>query len=417
MAKTDLIAGLDIGSGKVTCVLGTLEPDGSGLRILSGASIPCRGVKGGVVINIKETAHAIRQAVEKAEAESAGSVVQGVYLGVRGKHLESYNNRGAYNIARTDKEITAEDVRAVIENAKAIPISNDREILHVIPQGFALDRQRGVPDPVGMEGSLLEVEVHIVTALSSHLNNLTKAVAEAGFDVLEPIYSALALGELVVTPEERELGALLVDLGGHSVTLAIYGEGAIRFSKELPIGTEAITGDLAHALRTNFQVAERMKLEHGVAHPRLAAEGDAEVDYLGVDGRTPRKTSGKTMLSIVVPRIEETFSLIAQEVRNSPFADVAMGSGAILSGGGAMLRGMPEAGEQILEMSVRLGLVPPGVVSAPQKFFDDATFTTAMGLVRYPVTTMRETVRREQGARKTDPRWLRKARGMFQEIF
>ncbi|MFA6091664.1 MAG: cell division protein FtsA [Elusimicrobiota bacterium] len=414
MAKNDVIAGLDIGSGRVTCVLGVQEPDGS-LRVLSGASTVCRGVKGGIVLNIKETAHAIRRVVEQAETESQ-KMVQGVYLGVRGKHLESFNNRGAYNIARTDKEITVDDVRAVIENAKAIPISSDREILHVIPQSFSLDRQRGVPDPVGMEGSLLEVEVHIVTASSSHLNNLNKAVAEAGFEVIEPIYSVLALGDLVVTPEERELGALLVDLGGHSVSMAIYGEGAIKFTKELPVGTEAVTSDLAHALRTNFLVAEKLKLEHGVAHPRLAAETETEVDYLAVDGRTPRKTSTKTMLGVILPRVEELFSVIGQEVQGSPFADIAVGSGAVLSGGGAMLRGMPEAGEQILEMSSRLGLVPPGLVNAPQAFFDNPTYATALGLVRYPMTGVYESLSREEGQRP-DSRWLRRAKGLFKDLF
>ncbi|TBR24207.1 cell division protein FtsA, partial [bacterium] len=188
MAKSEVVAGLDLGSGRVACVIGEPDPEGNGVRILGGASVPCRGVKGGVVINIQDAQRSIRQAVEAAEKQAGDVMVHGVYLGVRGAHLESFNNRGAYNIARTDKEITAEDVAAVVENAKAIPISNDREILHVIPQGFGLDRQRGVPDPVGMEGSLLEVEVHIVTASSNHLNNLNRAVSEAGFEVLEAVY-------------------------------------------------------------------------------------------------------------------------------------------------------------------------------------------------------------------------------------
>ncbi|MEK7746983.1 MAG: cell division protein FtsA, partial [Elusimicrobiota bacterium] len=191
MSKLETTTGLDIGSGKVTCVIGAPDPEGQGMRVLAGAAVPCKGVKGGVVLDIKDTARAVRKAVEKAE-EEAKQMVQGIVLGVRGKHLESFNNRGVCQIARTDKEITPEDVRAVIQNARAIPISNDREILHVIAQGFSLDRQRGVPDPVGMEGSLLEVEVHIVTAATSHLNNLSKAVTEAGFEVLAPVYTLKA---------------------------------------------------------------------------------------------------------------------------------------------------------------------------------------------------------------------------------
>jgi cell division protein FtsA len=213
MPKQDVITGLDMGSGRVTCLIGAPSASAGRLKVLGGANVPCRGIKGGVVINILETARAVTQAVEEAEAQ-AGVTVSAVNLGVRGGHLQSFNNRGAFNIARTDKEITAEDVQSVVANAKAIPLSSDREILHVVPQGFSLDRQRGVPHPVGMEGSLLEVEVHIVTASTAHLNNLVKTVAQAGFQVVEPVYGLLAAGEMLVTPEEKDLGSLLVDFGG-----------------------------------------------------------------------------------------------------------------------------------------------------------------------------------------------------------
>ena len=153
MAKQEVIAGLDMGSGRVTCLIGSPEPGSGRMRVLGGASVACRGIKGGVVINILETARAVTQAVEDAEA-AAKHMVTGLYLGVRGTHLQSFNNRGAFNIARTDKEITIEDVNSVVANAKAIPLSSDREILHVVPQGFSLDRQRGVPHPVGMEGAI-----------------------------------------------------------------------------------------------------------------------------------------------------------------------------------------------------------------------------------------------------------------------
>ena len=413
MAKNEVIAGLDVGSGRITCVIGEPNPDGQGMRILSGTSVPCRGVKGGIVLNIPETARSIRQAVEKAE-EEAKQLVQGVYLGVRGKHLESVNNRGAYNIARTDKEITQEDVKAVIGNARAISISQDREILHTIPQGFSLDRQKGVPDPVGMEGALLEVEVHIVTVLSSYLNNLSKAVSEAGFDVLQPIYNPIALGELVVTPEERDLGCLLVDLGAQSISLGIYGDGALMFTKELPIGTEFITRDIAHALRTNMPTAEKIKTEHGVAHPRFAGE-DKEIAYLGVDGRSKQSTKPNSVLQVILPRVEEIFEMISDAVKTSPFEDVAQAGGAILSGGGSMLKGMPEAAAQVLEMPARLGLVPPGGIVGDEKFFDP-TYASAIGLLCYPRSGLSETLTRGDG-RRTESRLVRRVKGFFQEIF
>ena len=414
MAKNDVIAGLDVGSGRITCVIGEPNPDGQGMKILGGTSVPCSGVKGGIVLNIAETARSIRQAVEKAE-EEAKQLVQGVYLGVRGKHLESANNRGAYNIARTDKEITQEDVKAVIGNAMAISISGDREILHTIPQGFSLDRQRGVPDPVGMEGALLEVDVHIVTALVSHLNNLSKAVAEAGFDVLQTVYTPIALGELVVTPEERDLGCLLADFGAQSISLAVYSEGALKFTKELPIGTEFITRDIAHALRTNMPTAERIKIEHGVAHPRLAGEDkDKEISYLGVDGRSPRSTKKSMVLQVVLPRVEEIFTLISDAVKDSPFEDAAQ-AGVILSGGGSMLLGMPEAAEQVLAMPARLGLVPPGGIVGDEKFFD-ATYASAIGLLCYPKSVLSGNLSRGNGSRK-ESRLTRRLKAWLKEIF
>ncbi|MBI5243944.1 MAG: cell division protein FtsA [Elusimicrobia bacterium] len=413
MAKNDLIAGLDVGSGRVACVIGEPNPDGQGMRILSGSSAACRGVKGGIVLNISETSRSIRQAVEKAE-EEAKQLVQGVFLGVRGKHLESVNNRGAYNIARTDKEITQEDVKAVIGNARAISISGDREILHTIPQGFSLDRQRGVPDPVGMEGALLEVEVHIVTASISHLNNLSKAVAEAGFDVLQTVYNPVALGELIVTPEERELGCLLLDLGAQSISLAIYGEGSIKFTKELPVGAEFITRDIAHALRTNMLVAEKIKIERGVAHPRFAGD-DGAIDYVGVDGRIARTIKTSAMNQVILPRVEEIFTLISNAVQDSPFADIAQAGGAILSGGGSMLRGMPEAAEQVLAMPARPGLVPPGSIAGDERFFDPA-FASAISLVCYPNTGMFESLGRGDG-RHGEARWMKGIRRIFQDMF
>lgn len=414
MAKQDVVAGLDLGSGRVACVVGAPDPEGQGMQILGGATVPCRGVKGGVVINIQDAARSIRQAVEKAEEQAGGAMVHGVYLGVRGAHLESFNNRGAYNIARTDKEITTEDVNAVVENAKAIPISNDREILHVIPQGFGLDRQRGVPDPVGMEGSLLEVEVHIVTASSNHLNNLNRAVAEAGFDVTEAIYSPLALGDFLVTPEERDLGSMLVDLGGQSISLVVYSEGAVRFTREVDLGTDAITRDLAVGLQTHMPTAERIKVDHGVAHPSLVnGGGDVPVAFKGLDGRTEKQARLAVLTDIILPRVEELLTIVGETVQNSNYADVVLPCGAVLTGGGAMMKGFPEAAKQVLNMSARLGLPHSGIVQAPDNLLDP-TYSTALALVCYPQSSLYRAT--GLAARREPSRWKRRLRGFFKDF-
>jgi cell division protein FtsA len=408
MPKQEVIAGLDMGSGRVTCLIGS--PDGQGnVKVLGGASVPCRGLKGGVVVNILETSRAVTQAVEEAEAAS-GVTVSGVTLGVRGGHLQSFNNRGAFNIARTDKEITAEDVQSVVASAKAIPLSSDREILHVVPQGFSLDRQRGVPNPVGMEGSLLEVEVHIVTASSAHLNNVMKTVAQAGFEVIEPVYGLLAAGELLVTPEEKDLGSLMVDFGGQSISLGVWSEGSIRYSKELAVGSDFITRDLAVGLRTSINTAERLKVSHGIAHPSLL-NGDDEIEFNGVDGRTPVRIKSSAMMGIILPRVEEIFSMVAEDLQGSGYSDLVGPGGVILTGGGSLMRGTAKAAEQIMGLTVRHGVPHPDHVLADEKWLDPM-YATALGLLTFSGGTgvTRITQRKR-------PVWLRKLSSVFEDIF
>jgi cell division protein FtsA len=414
-AKPEIVAGLDMGSGRVTCLIGSPDPESQRMRVLGGASVACRSIKGGVVINIQETARAVTQAVEEAEA-AAGVTVTGLFLGVRGGHLQSFNNRGAFNIARTDKEITAEDVQAVVANAKAVPLSTDREILHVVPQGFSLDRQKGVPDPVGMEGALLEVEVHIVTASMAPLNNLVKTVGLAGFQVIEPVYGLLAAGDMLVTPEEKDLGSLLVDFGGQSVSLGIYSEGSIRYSKELPIGSDFITRDLAVGLRTSLATAERIKMDHGIAHPSLL-NGDAEIEFSGVDGRTPTRAKTSTMMGIILPRVEEIFSVIAEELQNSNYADLVVPGGAVLTGGGSLMRGTLAAAEQILGMPVRLGMAHPDLFSADEPWLNP-TYATALGLLHFSTQLRWGTGSSiNRFANRKRPVWLRRITSVFEELF
>ena len=410
MAKPELITGLDMGSGRISCLIASRDPETEKIKILGGAMRPCRGLRGGVVVNIAETARAVAGVIETAEKKSRG-LVQSVILGVRGPHLETFNNHGAYNIARTDKEITLEDVNSVIENAKAIPISSDREIIHVVPQGFSLDRQRGVPNPVGMEGSLLEVDVHVVTASGSHLNNLVKSVNQAGFEVTDQIYSLLVAGDLVVTPEERELGCLLIDFGGQTVSMAVYAEDSIRFSKELSLGSDYISRDVAYGLRTSLSTAQRIKEEHGAALTS-SLNGEDEITFTGVDGRTANKIKTRLLVEIIQPRVEEIFGSIREELQNSGFMDQVVPGGAILTGGGALLKGVVEAAADIIEMPVRLGL-PQGEFLGEAEPFLNPAYATALGLV---ASSGRNFSQREFVARKKS--FLRrKLSTLFEDIF
>lgn len=412
--KQDLVAGLDVGSGRITCLIGAPDAATGTVQILGGASVACRGVKGGVVINILEAAAAATRAVEEAEA-AVGATVSQVWLGVRGSHLQSFNNRGAFNIARTDREITAADVDSVVGSAKAIPLSSDREILHVVPQGFSLDRQRGVPHPVGMEASLLEVDVHIVTASSAHLNNIMKTVGQAGFQVVEPVYGLLAAGELLVTPEEKELGSVLIDLGGQSLSIGVYCEGAIKYSKEIPIGSDFITRDLAVGLKTSIATADRIKIEHGIAHPSLL-NGDSDVDCHGIDGRTPLRIKTSTMMGIILPRVEEIFSVVAEDLQNSSYADVIAPGGAILTGGGSLMRGTTEAAQQILGVAVRHGVPHPDMVRTEDEKWLSPVYSTALGLLLYGAQP-RWGMGDGRAVKRQKPLWLRKISAVLQELF
>lgn len=381
MPKNDLVASLDLGSHRVTCMIARIDPETQQLKVLACSVVPCLGLKGGVVVNISDAARSVTRAVEEAEAK-AGATVREVYLGVCGSHIHSFNNSGKFNIARSDKEITSEDVSNVIENAKAIHISGDRVILHTVPQSFSLDRQSGVPNPVGMEGSYLETEVHIVTASQSHLNNLVKAVNTAGFEVVEPVYSLMAVGELVVSPEERELGCLLIDLGGQVISLAIYAGGSLRYSKELELGSDFITRDLAYGLKTTMGTARQIKERYGAALTSHL-NGEEDVAFVGIDGRSQQTVKTKTLVSYIQPRIEEIFTTVREEVQKSGLEDLVVPGGAILTGGGSLMAGMPEAAAQILEMPVRLGL-PRGEFS-PETEAKHLTpaFAAALGILRY----------------------------------
>lgn len=378
MSKQEILAGLDVGSSQICCVIGRRMEDSGVLEIIAGTRLPCRGLKGGVVINLHETSYSIQQAIEQVEEQSKETVRQ-IYLGLRGSHVESANARGAINISRTDKEITAEDVSGAIENAKTIRLSPDREIIHTIPQEFSLNHQRGVPNPVGMEGSFLEVDVHILIGSSSHLSNIYKSIAQAGFEVQEPIYGLLAVGDLVVTQEEKELGCLLIDLGGLTTGLAVYSEGSIRFSKELQVGSDFITRDISHNLRTSLATAQSIKEKYGIAMESLLRT-DSKFDYTGVDGRTVRSASRRQLVEIIQPRLDQIFVAIEQELKSANLSDIIVPGGIIVTGGGSRLEGIIQATEQALNSSARIGL--PQDVHGPDEIINNPSYATAIGLLR-----------------------------------
>ena len=302
MASEDLIVGLDIGTTKVCVIIGGFSSSGQ-LEIIGVGTTPSRGLRRGVVINIETTVRSIAAAVEAAEMMS-GREVGSVYTGIAGGHIEGINSRGVVAVTGRGREITREDVDRVIDAAKAIVIPMDREVLHVIPQEFVVDDQGGIKNPIGMIGVRLEAEVHIITGAVSSAQNIVRCVNRAGFKVNDIFLEPLASSKAVLSQDEKELGVLLIDLGGGTTDVLLHLEGAPYHTEVLSIGGDQVTNDLSIMLKTPLDSAERLKKEAGCCYEPLVQE-DEEVHIPGVGGRPPRTIMRSELVEIIQPRMAE----------------------------------------------------------------------------------------------------------------
>jgi cell division protein FtsA len=371
---TRTFAGLDIGTTKISCILADQDPAG-GLRIVGIGNAPSEGLRRGAVVDLEKTVASITRAVEEAE-RMAGLDIKGVHAGIAGDHIRSLNSRGVVSVSRKDNEIAPADLERVIEAAKAIAIPTDREIIHVIPQEFIVDDQDGIKDPVGMSGVRLEAEVHIITGAVTSARNICRAIQRAGLKVydltLEPLASAMA----VLDDDEKDLGVVLLDLGGGTTDMAVFHEGAVRHTSIIPFGGANVTSDIAIGLRTPIDKAEVIKIQHGAA--LAAMVGDETVSVSGVGGRGDKEISRHVLASMIEPRMEEIFALANREVRKNHFAPL-IGGGVVLTGGTSLLPGAAELAEQVFEMPVRLG-VPRGLGGLSANVCDPR-YATGVGLV------------------------------------
>lgn len=307
----------------------------------------------------------------------AGIDIGLVYTGVAGGHIKGFNSRGV--IAVKDQEVTQMDIDRVLDAARAQAIPLDREILHVLPQEFIVDSQDGIKAPLGMSGVRLEVLVHIITGAVTAAQNIEKSIQRAGLDMEEMILQPLASSEAILTPEEKELGVAVVDIGGGTTDIATFVDGGIRHTAVLPIGGGHFTNDIAIGLRTPREDAEKIKIAHGCASVDMVNE-DEEIDVPSVGGRPPRKLSVQLLAEIIEPRAEELFSLVAREIEKMRDED-KIASGMVITGGTSSLKGMAELAERVLGLPVRVGK-PTGVgglvdvVNAPG-------FATGVGLTLY----------------------------------
>ena len=383
-----LIAGLDIGSTKVSVVIGTptLVTNVNGtqdiaLDIVGLGQAPNTGIRQGVVVNVEATIEAITKAREEAELMS-GYKIDDVYVGVGGSHVKSFDSRGM--VAIRNKEVKAEDIERVIEAAKAVAVPADREVLHVLPREFKIDEQAGIFDPIGMSGVRLEANVHIVTAGQTALQNIIKCAEKSGLRVRGLVLQQLASALAVLSDDEKKLGAAVVDIGGGTCDIVVYASGSVAFTATVPIGGQHFTQDIAMGLRTPQTSAEVVKKKYGCAIADLVDSNETiEVD--GVGGRKPRALLRHDLCEVIEPRAEETVALIWQEIRKSGLAN-QIGSGLVLTGGACQLEGLLEMGEFISDIPVRRG--SPVNVGGLTDIVRGPECATAVGLMVYGLESM-----------------------------
>jgi cell division protein FtsA len=369
--------GLDIGTTKISCIIADANGDGaSGLRVVGVGNAPSEGLRRGVVVDLDKTVASIQRAVDEAE-RMAGVPVKGVHAGIAGDHIRSINSRGVIAVSRKDNEIGPADLERVVEAAKAVAIPMDREIIHVIPQEFIVDDQDGIKDPVGMSGVRLEAEVHIITGAVTSAKNICRAITRAGLKVYDLVLEPLASSHAVLDPDERDLGVVLLDIGGGTTDVAVFFEGSIRHTAIVPFGGSNVTNDIAIGLRTPIDKAEAIKIQHGCALAALVPSAQM-VTVNGVGGRSDRQISRHVLASMIEPRMEEIFALANKEVKKNHFAEL-LGGGVVLTGGTSLMAGVVELAEQVFEMPVRLGL--PQGVSGLSANVCDPRCSTGVGLV------------------------------------
>jgi len=372
---TRTFVGLDIGTTKISCIIADLSSSME-LRVVGIGNAPSEGLRRGVVVDLEKTVNSIQKAVDEAQ-RMAGIPVKGVYAGIAGDHIRSINSRGVIAVSRKDNEIAASDVDRVVEAAKAVAIPMDREIIHVIPQEFIVDDQDGIKDPVGMSGVRLEAEVHIITGAVTSAKNICRAIQRAGLKVADLVLEPLASSHAVLADDERDLGVVLLDIGGGTTDVAVFFEGSIRHTAIVPFGGSNVTNDIAIGLRTPIDKAEQIKIQHGCALASLVS-AENRITVSGVGGRADRDMSRHVLASMIEPRMEEIFALANKEVKKNHFAEL-LGGGVVLTGGTSLMPGVVELAEQVLEMPVRLG-VPQGLGGLSANVADPR-FSTGVGLV------------------------------------
>jgi cell division protein FtsA len=394
------IVALDIGSTKTCALIGEMDDDG-GVKFSALGAAESKGWRKGQIVNLDLAVSSIRRAVEEAET-IVGVPVESAVIGVAGSHVRGVNSRGGITVGARPRDIQRDDVRRAIEAARGVTLPEDREVLHVLPQEFFLDGHDNIRDAIGMVGSRLEANVHIVTASGSATQNIVTAVNRAGVRVDDTVLEPFASAEACLTQDERELGACLLDIGGGTTELIAYTGGVVRHTAAIPVGGDHFTNDLAVGLRTPIPEAEKIKREYAQACRELLTE-DGAIEIASVGDRPPRMIFARMVAEIVQPRAQELVMLIRDELRRAGL-ESQIPAGIVLTGGGAHLRGLVELAERTINLPARIG-IPRGLAEMSEEV-SRPEYATAVGLVLYGART-----RRVAGAKPTG--FMGKLKAMF----
>lgn len=406
----NLIVGLDIGTSKVVAIVGEISEDGEEVEIIGIGQHPSRGMKKGVVVNIESTIQSIQRAIEEAELMS-GCEIHSVYTGIAGSHIRSMNSHGI--VAIREKEVTQDDIDRVIDAARAVAIPADQRIIHILPQEFVIDSQEGIREPIGMSGVRLEAKVHMVTGASSAAQNIIKCVRLCGLEVDDVILQQLASSAAVLTEDEKDLGVCLVDIGGGTSDIAVFTEGAIRYTSVIPIAGDQVTNDIAVAMRTPTQYAEDIKIKYACALAKLAnAEEMIEVPSVGA--RPPRYLARQTLADVIEPRYEELLILVQAELRRSGYEDL-IAAGVVLTGGSAKMDGVIELAEEVFRVPVRVGY--PKYVSGLIDVVRNPIHATGVGLLLFGYKYRHERISDISSSGQSVKNIFGRMKGWFQNNF
>ena len=395
----ELVVGLDIGTTKVCCVVGEIFENG--VDIIGVGIAPSMGLKKGVVVNIESTVNSIKQAVKMAE-DAAGCELHSVYVGIAGNHIKGFNSDGI--LAINGREIKPSDISEVITAARTVKISENQQVIHVMPQEYRVDNQDGIQNPVGMTGVRLATKVHIVTADMAAVHNVVACCRKAGLEVSDMVLESIASAKAVLSPDEMELGVALIDIGGGTTDLAVFYDGTIRHTCEIGLGGHNLTNDLSVGLRTPLQEAELLKEDFGSAISSIVRPNTV-VDVPTVGDREPRKVTQKVLVDIIQARIAEILEIVNRELISSGHKD-KINAGIVLTGGTALLANLADLTEQIFDLPVRIGY-PMSVSGRTDEIFTPRC-TTSVGLVLYGKDNQEGKQQKEPSVAGRVREWLKK---------